>query len=204
VLQSLEEQLLAIAAGERDRELRRTAEAVRAGQAEVARAAQAAEQAESERVLGDLVDALRDLDDSQSLGDVLTRTARHAEAMAGRAELVMIDRRGSSPWEPPALSAGSEAGPLVREAADSGRAAMMTGRDGHAGLAVPLIVGGVVVAVVYADAAGKPDRFTAAWPEIVEILVRHASRCLEALTARKASLVGTVTNGDRSPLNGRS
>src|SRR5690606_32929114 len=58
------------------------------------------------------------------------------------------------------------------------------------GMAVPVIVGGRVVAVAYADGAGEPAQpahVPSGWPEVVELLTRHAARCLEALTAQKAA-----------------
>ena len=56
------------------------------------------------------------------------------------------------------------------------------------GLAVPVIVGGRVVAVVYADAVtmdGHERHVPSSWPELIEVLARHAGRCLEALTTQK-------------------
>jgi hypothetical protein len=60
---------------------------------------------------------------------------------------------------------------------------------GDLGVAVPVIVGGRVVAAVYADGGAPDDPHTvpAGWPDAVEILARHAARCLEALTAQKAA-----------------
>ncbi len=59
---------------------------------------------------------------------------------------------------------------------------------GRVGLAIPLRVGGRVVAVLYADDVGEGERAVpAAWPEVVEVFTRHASRCLEALTAVRAA-----------------
>ena len=58
------------------------------------------------------------------------------------------------------------------------------------GLAVPVIVGGRVVAVVYADAVasdGHSRHVPSSWPELIEVLARHAGRCLEALTNQKTS-----------------
>ena len=54
-------------------------------------------------------------------------------------------------------------------------------------MAVPVIVGGRVVAVVYGDAAVPADRSggSSGWTEAVEILTRHSARCLEALTVQK-------------------
>jgi hypothetical protein len=66
---------------------------------------------------------------------------------------------------------------------------------GRVGLAVPLRVGGRVVAVLYADDVGEGERpVPAAWPEVVEVFARHASRCLEALTA-----VRTAQLAERRP-----
>ena len=55
------------------------------------------------------------------------------------------------------------------------------------GLAVPVTVGGRVVAVVYADSARGAEHAVvpSPWPEMVELLARHAARCLEALTVQK-------------------
>ena len=57
----------------------------------------------------------------------------------------------------------------------------------RAALAVPVTVGGRAVAVVYADDAGGADPHVvpSPWPEMVELLARHAARCLEALTVHK-------------------
>ena len=62
--------------------------------------------------------------------------------------------------------------------------------SGRAGIAVPLLVGGRAVAVVYAD---SPDATTEALPSqaAIEVLVRHAGRCLEALTVQRAAQART-------------
>jgi hypothetical protein len=55
------------------------------------------------------------------------------------------------------------------------------------GLAVPVTLGKTVVGVVYADDSAMAEReVPAGWPEIVQVLARHASRQLEALTATRA------------------
>jgi hypothetical protein len=57
---------------------------------------------------------------------------------------------------------------------------------GRAGLAAPVCVGGQVVAVVYADEGTvEAPMVPSAWPELVEIAARHASRCLELLMAAR-------------------
>lgn len=60
----------------------------------------------------------------------------------------------------------------------------------HAGLAAPVVVDGRSVALVYADDGGASDReVPGCWPEAVQVLARHAARCLESLTARRAATV---------------
>jgi hypothetical protein len=66
---------------------------------------------------------------------------------------------------------------------------------GHESFAAPLALMGEVVAVLYADHGPSPvqpasDAMTPslqAWPERLEVLTRHAARCLEALTVMKAA-----------------
>jgi hypothetical protein len=61
--------------------------------------------------------------------------------------------------------------------------------ENRMGLAVPVIVGGRVVAIVYADSGRDGDEHTvpSGFPEVIEVLARHAARCLEALTVQKAA-----------------
>jgi hypothetical protein len=80
------------------------------------------------------------------------------------------------------------------------------------GLAVPVIVGGRVVAVVYADAvavAAQEQLVPSSWPELIEVLARHAGRCLEALTvqrtqAPKVPAQGTSPTASSAPQPGPS
>ena len=66
------------------------------------------------------------------------------------------------------------------------------------GLAVPVVVGGRVVAVVYADAValdGHERPVPSSWPELIEVLARHAGRCLEALTVSKTQPPKVTSSG---------
>ena len=55
-------------------------------------------------------------------------------------------------------------------------------------MAIPVSVGGEVVAVLYADATRRNEGSPGArWPAILEVLTRHASRVLEAMTVQKAA-----------------
>jgi hypothetical protein len=84
---------------------------------------------------------------------------------------------------------------FVNRAAGALRFAQLAAQE--MGLAVPVTLGAETVAVLYADDGARPDReVPAGWPEVVQILARHASRHLEALTAAR-------TAGRRSPIEGR-
>ena len=55
-------------------------------------------------------------------------------------------------------------------------------------MALPVRVGGDVVAVLYADAPRLDTPSSdARWPAVLEVLVRHASRVLEAMTIQQAA-----------------
>ncbi|MEQ1870383.1 MAG: hypothetical protein ABL961_10210, partial [Vicinamibacterales bacterium] len=70
--------------------------------------------------------------------------------------------------------------------------------DDRAAVAVPMIVNDEVVAVVYADQGQEGDIDRASWPAIVELLARHASRSLEAITAhRLAATLGSAATRPR-------
>ena len=58
---------------------------------------------------------------------------------------------------------------------------------GHLGLAVPVAIGGQTAALVYADGSPDDQLLTPGWTDVVEILARHAARCLETLTAMRAA-----------------
>ena len=56
---------------------------------------------------------------------------------------------------------------------------------------MPVTVGGEVAALLYADDGGVAERTApASWPETLELLSRHAARCLEAQTAIRAARLG--------------
>ena len=76
-------------------------------------------------------------------------------------------------------------------------------------MALPVRVGGEVVAVLYADAARPdPPSSDARWPSVLEVLVRHASRVLEAMTVQQAAGLSlpkpkrTVAGSGRTLLGG--
>jgi hypothetical protein len=52
------------------------------------------------------------------------------------------------------------------------------------GLAIPIMLGGTVAAVLYADTPSDGPAASSRWPATLDVLVRHASRVLEAMTIR--------------------
>src|SRR5262249_23094182 len=65
---------------------------------------------------------------------------------------------------------------------------------GHTGLVAPLVVGGDVVAVLYAAGPERrPDEAGGRWAEEIELLVRHARARLESVTSERTVLALTRT-----------
>jgi len=158
-----------------------------------------------------LLASVRTLDDAGSLSDALDALARAAQLEAGRAVVLLVRGDELRGWAQAGFDdVVPDARALILPLAESGllAAAVSTGApassnaaDGspaapaplaldsadRQGIAAPLSVDGRVVAVVYADDGGEATReVPSAWPEHVELLARHASRCLEALTARQS------------------
>jgi hypothetical protein len=159
-----------------------------------------------------LLDAVRALDAATSLSDSLDKLATAARDESGRAAVFVVraevlkifSHAGFAPGVMEAtaselsIASAGLLGEAVRDAVVKSTTA--TAGDGHVpspftpssadrvGLAVPILVDEQVVAVLYADDDGIQDReVPSAWPERVELLARHAGRCLEALTARSAA-----------------
>lgn len=157
-----------------------------------------------------LLESVRALDQAHSLSDALDALAAAAQAEAGRAVVMLVRGdllRGWAQAGYDAIGAGirelsiplTDAGVLATAvatgvpasiAADGSTTApapLTVESAGRQGIAAPLLVDSRVVAVVYADDGGDATReVPSAWPEHVELLARHASRCLEALTARQS------------------
>ena len=180
-----------------------------------------------------LADAIRNLDEARGLSEVLERLVQSAGYEVDRAAVLLVkgDRltgwrlAGFAPDGPSAksidLSIGEAglAGAVLESHVSVSRPSDAT--DGPAlppfaadaverrAMALPVRVGGEVVAVLYADAA-RPDAPSsdARWPAVLEVLVRHASRVLEAMTVQQAAGLSlprsqrTVAGSDRTLLGG--
>lgn len=161
-----------------------------------------------------LLESIRGLDGATSLSEVLDALALAAAREAARAAVVVLRADRIQGWrmsgfgprdaQPKSIDLALAESGVIGLAI--GAARPVTTRDSQTaaigpgfetlpsdkmGLAVPVIVGGRVVAVVYADAVsinGHHERpVPSGWPELIEILARHAGRCLEALTSQKTA-----------------
>ncbi|MGE5358098.1 MAG: hypothetical protein ACM3NQ_03710 [Bacteroidales bacterium] len=164
-----------------------------------------------------LVAAIRDLDDAATLSLVLDRLTAHAAAIvAGRVMTFVVKESALRRWKSPGADASEPCaeipltGHSVAAVAARRRSASTTRdqdegqpveplacaplADDRVGLAVPLVVGGQTAVVLYADdVADSEPTVPSAWPEVVEVIARHAASCLERLTVTKA--YGLHTSG---------
>ena len=174
-------------------------------------AARAGEREAEMAGLARLVESIRGLDGATSLSEVLDALALAAGRETARAAVVVVKGDHVVGWrasgfgardaQPKSIDLPLDEAGVIGLAARSSRAVTTKsgGADGpgfehltddRMGLAMPVLVGGRVVAVVYADGvAGEAHDQTvpSPWPEAIEVLARHAGRCLEALTAQKVA-----------------
>lgn len=173
-----------------------------------------------------LSEAMRSFDDAQSLGQVLTALAVAGGAEVDRiAVLIVTGGRlrgyrwsgfsGTAPAgsvDLPFAHAGL-AGAVVETGAMAWRPAVDTATSNprlealppfarEAGVrdaaALPIVLGGTVAAVVYADAPASPDAMSR-WPAALDLLTRHASRVLEAMTIRSVTGLSPMPAARRAP-----
>jgi hypothetical protein len=174
--------------------------------------ADAADQATGER----LADAMRAIDRARSLSEVLDTLASCAGRETSRAAVLLVREGQLRGWRfigfGPAFDRASsfEApladGGIIEEAV---RTKAAVSKDNSADDAVPrfveagqdcemfaapVLIGGQVVAALYGDqnATGKearPARF--AWRSALEMIARHAARCLEGITVIRAAQLTT-------------
>jgi hypothetical protein len=161
-----------------------------------------------------LLTAVQDLDEAGSLRDALDRLGASVAGEAERTMLWVVRQARLHCWAlsgfgpgapaPAALTVALEACDEFRQVVE-GRAPVQVHPDAfgretspalafarlpcsRVGLAVPVTVGIETVAILYADEGANETRTVPnGWPEAVELLARHASRCLEMLTLRRAA-----------------
>ncbi len=159
--------------------------------------------------------AMRSIDAARSLSDALTSLVRGAAQHAPRVALFVVNGTRFDEWS------ASDVGQMSHQPVDfghSGLLGMAVTRgsrvstpgdartapsfailaDGRAATAVPLVVDGQAVAVLYADegtSAHDPEQH--GWADAVELLARHAAACLAHLTAVRSLQVLHAGNGRR-------
>jgi hypothetical protein len=195
-------------------EAARTEAALAAEEAGVGfRSADAGEREAMLQSIEHLRDAVVALDGASSLKESLDRLAESVSELAPRSFLLVVRGNALRGWrvsgygdavpQPESIVLAIDASGPLREVVEKGEPreihpesfgesadrslAFASAARGLVGFAVPVSLGGRPVAVVYADDGGAAEReVPAGWPEVLEVLARHTSRCLEALTAAKS------------------
>ena len=153
---------------------------------------------------------MKALDDASSLSEVLDALTTATAAEAGRAAMLVVKGDRILGWrttgygeldaQPRSIESSTADADALARAVATGRPvvtgsgpassapAFVAGEAGRTGIAVPLVLGGRAVAVLYADTPA--DGGEASQPAI-EVLVRHAGRCLEAIAVQRAAQART-------------
>jgi flagellar biosynthesis/type III secretory pathway protein FliH len=161
-----------------------------------------------------LVDTIRALDRGRSLSEILDTLGTCACREAKRVGILLVRHGQLRAWRFIGFGAeldhgtdyelrSGDAGVI----ADAARTGLTVSADsatplstpafaqlppGREVLAVPVPMSGQVVAVLYADqgpAEVSDAELRVAWPATLEVMTRHAARCLEAITAFRAAQV---------------
>jgi hypothetical protein len=162
-----------------------------------------------------LLDALRAIDEAPSLSAALAAVVKGAALESPRAALFIVNGTALQEWPVdgvPTVHAGQiscegqEAG-FLADVLRSGEPQSIDGTNGSAApafagigagrraIAVPFVLGGQPVALLYAD-EGTDGQPLASWRDTVRILGRHASACLGYLTAvRTAQALKSIRGG---------
>ena len=161
-------------------------------QADEARHAASAHAAHADS-LRDVVDATRALDSAGTLADVFARLIDFAGESADRSVLLLVDGGRLEAWHPlPSAPDDLDIGDRGLPAAAVRERRPVTAPDGQA-IALPIMVAGVVVAVLYAGASSARVSSGTAWTSSLEVVARHASRVLETTTVQQAA--GLLASG---------
>jgi hypothetical protein len=153
------------------------------------------------------VDAIRTLDDARSLSEVLETLADCAGREVDRAAILIVKGDRLKGWRMVGFGPGAPAAKSIDIPLDERNlpgVQPLFSQDAvvrHA-LSLPISVGGAVVAVLYGDtprgdspsdlrpstgARGLLSEVGGRWPAMLDVLARHASRVLEAMTVQQAA-----------------
>ncbi len=180
---------------------------------------QEGEPAHAERRFSDssaLLGSIVDIEHARSLSDALAALVRAAAAHAPRTALFIVHGTQLDEWSVAGVSRMSQL-PIGVEGNAAGLAGIAVRRGeristddapapafaelpaGAAALAVPLMMDGQPVAVLYADAGGTGSQQTDGWAAAVELLARHAASRLAELTAVRALQLFQAPGGNGRP-----
>ena len=156
-----------------------------------------------------LLTAIRALDRARSLTEILESLAESAGREAPRAAVLLLRENRFHGWRVTGFGGGSdghkpslvvpmdEGGVMATAVRMSSVSTESSGPKfaqlpaGRTAVAAPISVAGEIVAVLYVDQGTNPSSTTNPQSPIpnpvIELLTRHASRCLEALIAIKAA-----------------
>jgi hypothetical protein len=161
------------------------------------------------------LEAIRAIDRARSLSEILETLVTSAGREAARVAILLVRGTTMTGWRFVGFGAAFDAAHDTNLALDASGVigdAVRTGAavsadtagtlatppfdlsDGRERVAVPIAMSGQVVAVLYADQGPQDDPAREppiAWPATLDVMARHAARCLEALTAFKAARVLT-------------
>jgi len=138
-----------------------------------------------------LVNAIRAIDGARTLSDILDSLASGAAREVDRVAVLLVRGGGYSGWRSIGFRPPFNRGQSVELPPDA--------------LIIPLEISGQTVAVLYfqntesvaANAEpGTPNREPGTPNPALEILARHAARCLESITAFKAARAALANAGD--------
>jgi hypothetical protein len=163
-----------------------------------------------------LASALRSLDEAKSLGDILEQLAQSACQETDRTAVFLVNGGKLRGWRALGFPAGQPIVGFDFDPAESGVVGqvMRSGagqqhRNGDAThlpsfaradgprdtAALPVQVGGSVIAVLYADAARADRPEDPQWLDAINTMTKHAGRVLEAMTVRQAAALWTPRGG---------
>lgn len=166
-----------------------------------------------------LTSAMRTLDEATSLGDILDNLAHSACQESGRTAVFLVNGQKLRGWralgfegDPAIVGADFEpaeagvVGQAVRlgigqqhRNGDSSHLPSFAAEDGpRDAIALPVQVGGSVIAVLYADAARTDRPEDPEWLDTIDAMTKHAGRVLEAMTVRQAAALWTPRHAARS------
>jgi hypothetical protein len=162
-----------------------------------------------------LVESVRVLDEATSLDDTLLRLAEEASREADRVAVLVVKEQRLRGWSFLGFDDMVQvAGDVILDPRDSGllcevvrTGLVISSNTDHSrqnavlalpsfadsdterqAIALPVLVGGSVVSVLYADVAQTdPPLVSSRWTVMLEVLVRHASRMAEGMLVAQSS-----------------